>query len=121
MSEESLKGMQVGFARVPLSLPCPVPVIPGSPDTMDANGEPLSLDQRTERCAVDGYWFIGGQPCCDVHCRMACDVMGIDFDDLAAEAGGPFDSERVPWAERKRYPQDDPMFTTGKFAKVGDS
>lgn len=97
---------QVHFHRIPISLPCPVPVLPGSPDTMTVDGSVIPLEQRTEKCGVDAFWFIGAQPTCDVHCRQACELLDIDYDDLLAEAGGPADVERKPWNERHRYPQD---------------
>lgn len=96
---------QVQFTRVPISLPCPVPVVPGTPDTM-RDGEPIPLEERTERCHVDAFWMIGGQLTCDVHLRVACELLGIDYDDLLGEAGGEFSTENRPWHERSRYPQD---------------
>lgn len=99
--------MKVQFQRVPISLPCPVPVLPGTPDTVDADGEPIPIERRTEACAVDAFWLIGAQLCCDVHARQACELLGIDYDELLAEAGGPFRTEEKPWHERHRYPQAD--------------
>jgi hypothetical protein len=98
-------GREVSFTRLGISLPCPVPVIPGTPDTM-RDGEPIPLDERTEKCAVDAFWMIGGQVTCDVHLREACGLLGIDYDDLLAEAGGEFRTEGKPWRERHRYRQE---------------
>jgi hypothetical protein len=101
-----MKGREVHFARIPISVPCPVPVLPGTPDTM-RDGDAIPMEERTERCHVDAFWFIGGQPTCDVHLRVACGLLEVDYDDLCAEAGGPFTSEEKPWSERYRYPQSD--------------
>lgn len=97
----------VRITRLPISLPCPVPVVAGTPNTRDDDGEPIPLDERTERCAVDAFWMMGLQVTCDVHLRDACEVGGIDFDGVVAEAGGLFSSEQKPWADRHRYSQDE--------------
>jgi hypothetical protein len=99
-------GPKVHFMRLPISLPCPVPVVPGTPDTCRGD-EPIPLEQRTERCCVDAFWMIGGQITCDIHLREACRFLGIDYDDLLAEAGGPASTEDKPWHERHRYAQPD--------------
>lgn len=99
-------GRQVNFARLPISLPCPVPVVPGTPDTM-RDGEPIPLEERTEKCAVDAFWMIGGQVTCDIHLREACGLLGIDYDELVEEAGGAFSIESKSWHERHRYRQED--------------
>lgn len=100
-------GQQVAILRVPVSLPCPVPVLPGTPDTM-RDGEPIPLEERTERCAVDAFWMVGAQVLCDVHLAVFCEVAGIDFDDLVEEGGGRTERMDRPWHERHRYAQDDP-------------
>jgi hypothetical protein len=100
---------QVSIMRVGLSLPCPVPVLPGTPDTMDADGEAIPLEQRTEKCGVDGWWFIGGQPCCDIHLKQACELLAIDWQgviDEGTDGRGLNETEQKPWGERHRYPQD---------------
>lgn len=98
---------EIQFLRLPLSLPCPVPVLPGTSTTM-RDGDPIPLDERTEACHVDAFWLIGAQVTCDVHLREACGLMGIDYDELDAESGGPYATEDSPWEERHRYPQPDP-------------
>jgi hypothetical protein len=107
---------EVHIARLPISLPCPVPVLPGTPDTM-RDGEPIPLEERTEACAVDAFWMIGAQVCCDIHFRIALDLLKLDYDDVQEEAAGNYDipaepllehwrkEEAKPWAERFRYPQ----------------
>ena len=95
------------FARLPFSLPCPAPVLPGTPDTM-RNGKPIPLEERTEKCAVDAFWMIDAQVTCDVHLRVFCELMDLDYDELLADAGGEARAvESKPWHERHRYPQDD--------------
>jgi hypothetical protein len=98
----------INFVRVGLSLPCEVPVLPGSPD-VDA-----PPDQRTEKCHVDAWWITGLVPTCDVHLRVVCKVAEIDFDDLVKEAGGLNETEQKPWAERYRYPQTEPPLPNKK-------
>jgi hypothetical protein len=93
---------QVNIARVGLSLPCCVPVLPGTSDT-DA-----PLEERTEKCHVDAFWIIGRAPTCDIHLRTVCRAAEWGFDELVEEAGGPWPRESVPWADRHRYAQDDP-------------
>jgi hypothetical protein len=93
-------------ARVGLSLPCAVPVIPGTPDT-DA-----PLTERTEKCHVDAWWFVGAVPCCDIHFRAFCEMAGDDYEAVCAEfrANGwpntPNEKETRPWAEQHRYAQE---------------
>jgi hypothetical protein len=96
--------MEVQISRLPISLPCPVAVLPGTPQTM-RDGEPIPMEERTEACAVDAFWAIGGQILCDVHLREACELLEIDFDGLVDEAGGSASCEDKPWAERHRYEQ----------------
>lgn len=108
----------VHIARLPISLPCPVPVFPGTPDTM-RDGEAIPMEERTEKCCVDAFWMLGAQITCDVHLRVACELMDIDYEGLldeAAEMPGYSkaemlaawrEREAVPWAERHRYAQED--------------
>lgn len=98
-------GQMVHFSRLPISLPCPVAVLPGTPTTM-RDGDVIPMEERTEACAVDAFWAIGGQITCDVHLREACELMGVDYDDLVEEAGGHASCEDAPWEERFRYPQE---------------
>jgi hypothetical protein len=95
---------EVMFCRLPISLPCPVAVLPGTPQTMRGD-DVIPMEERTEACALDAFWMLGGQLLCDVHAREACELLGIDYEDLLAEAGGPARCETVPWPERHRYEQ----------------
>ena len=95
---------QVQITRLPLSLPCPVPILPGSDGETDRDGEPAPLEERTEACAVDAYWMLGGQITCDLHLRKACEHLGIDFDGLVEESGA--EGTDRPWSERPRYEKD---------------
>jgi hypothetical protein len=84
------------------------------------DGEPIPMEDRTEKCCVDAFWMIGAQVTCDVHLRVACNVLGIDYEGLLDEAAESPDYgypkaeilagwqryESVPWAERHRYPQE---------------
>lgn len=98
----------VVIMRALFSLPCPVPVVPGTPEVLGADGWPLPLEQRTEKCCVDAWWMIGNQVTCDIHLRVACGHLKIDFDEVIEESGGLNHQEKLPWAERHRYSQDDP-------------
>lgn len=94
-------GIRLDIGRVGLSLPCCVPVLPGTPD-VDA-----PLEQRTEKCHVDAWWIIGAAPTCDVHLREVAKVADFDFEELVEEAGGLNETEEKPWSERHRYPQSE--------------
>lgn len=98
--------MQVLFMALPIQVACPVPVTPDG-RTMDEDGEPLPMEERTERCAVFAHWMIGAQVSCDCHTLIACEVMDVDFDELVLEAGRDVEAARKPWAERKRSTQED--------------
>lgn len=88
--------------RVPISLPCSVPVVPGTGDA----GAPI--EERTERCAIDAFWIAGRAPICSLH---LAGVIGREhFDELCAEAM-PFglnDRESIAlldWSRAYRYDQ----------------
>ena len=101
---------EVSIARVGLSLPCPVPVVPGTPDTM-RDGEPIPMEERTEQCCVDAYWMLGAQLICNTHLEEACDLLGIDFAGIVEEGTdgrGLTEREQQPWHERHRYEQPTP-------------
>ncbi len=84
----------VPIMRVPISLPCQVPVLPGKP-VIDA-----PIEQRTERCAVDGWWMVGRAIICTHHLReMMPDVFEAYMGDLNSR-------ETIPWAEMHRYDQE---------------
>lgn len=97
---------QLWFMPLPILLACPVPVTADG-RTIDDNGEPIPLEQRTERCSVWAHWMVGGQVTCDIHLADACELLGIDFGGLVIEAGREVAEARVPWAERKRSTQED--------------
>lgn len=90
----------IPIMRVPISLPCTVPVLAGTPDT-DA-----PIEQRTERCAVDGFWIIGRAPICDLHLRSVMDA--DDYERVCAQEPAVVITERetLPWSEQHRYPQE---------------
>lgn len=109
-------GQRVEILRLPLTSPCPVPVLPGSGRVLDDLGDVIPLGERTELCAVDAGWMLGAQRLCDVHLRESCDLMGIDFDGVITETFEPFGHEaverareraRLPWGDRHRYTQDE--------------
>jgi hypothetical protein len=91
-------GTDVPVMRVPISLPCQVPVLPGTPDTT------APIEQRTERCAVDAFWIIGRAMICDLHLRV---VLGDDYAPTVAQWPDLVLSARetVPWVEMHRYDQ----------------
>ncbi len=101
--------MKVIITRVSLSLPCKIPVLPGTPEA-DA-----PLEDRIEYCATDAWWFVGQIPTCDLHLRGVLKLMDDDYDAFMADFLAthpewderiPNDSERKPWAERYRYSDD---------------
>lgn len=75
-------------------------VVPGTPDVM-RDGEPIPLEERTERCCVDAFWMIGRQVVCDIHLKAALPLLGIEsgYEGLLEEG--------QPWHERHRYPQEE--------------
>lgn len=110
----------VEFTRLPITTPCPLPVAPGGA-TFAADGEPLSMEDRPELCAVDACWMIGAQRVCDYHLRDLFDRGFFEpgtYDELCEDAYGGWGHpaveaaiarSRVPWAERKRYSQEDAL------------
>lgn len=107
---------------LPIQLACPVPVTADG-RTVDADGQPIPLAQRPERCAVWAHWMIGGQVSCDVHTAQACELLGIDFDGLVREAGREPSIAREPWDLRDRSTQEDAQLTHDVSARHfgGDS
>jgi len=101
--------LKIAITRVSLSIPCRIPVLPGTFET-DA-----PLETRTEFCAVDAFWFVGLASTCDVHLRIVMKLMGDDFEvfleDFLKENPDyrghiPNAWESKPWYERHRYEQD---------------
>ncbi|MGI0068226.1 MAG: hypothetical protein ACREB9_07450 [Thermoplasmata archaeon] len=100
------------IARISLSLPCRIKVVPGTPEI----NAPLA--QRTEECRVDAWWFLGSAPVCDLHLRLVCSATGWDYDSIVRDAIAslppearpeiPNQYERKPWSEQHRYAQDPP-------------
>jgi hypothetical protein len=109
----------VQFTRLPITLPCPVPVEAETGRTFDDEGEPLPMEQRAELCAVDACWMIGSQVLCDYHLSdlWARGFFGPgDYESLVRDTYGEYGEEdvhlaleraAVPWADRKRYSQED--------------
>lgn len=83
--------------RVPISLPCQVPVLPGTDDCV----APIEL--RTERCAVDAYWMMGRAMVCDHHIRHSMEPETLD---LVLKEYPWVELEPRPWNEMHRYPQE---------------
>ncbi len=101
--------MEVSIHRVSISLPCRIPVMPGTSKT-DA-----PLEDRIEYCATDAWWFVGAIPTCDEHLRVVLRMMGDDYDAFLRdfieehpmyEGRIPNETERLPWNERHRYETD---------------
>ena len=101
MSRSDATPQQVTFTLLPLLglVPCCVPVVPGTPL---ARGP---MEGRSELCAVEAAWMTGAAPTCDIHLQYVCAELGIDYDDLLAEAGRDPEAAAVPWEERDRLPQ----------------
>lgn len=98
--------------RIPISLPCVVPVRPAD-GVAAIDGEPLPIEERTEKCCRDAFWTFELAPVCDMHLREICPVAGDDYASLieafqAENPGydGPSATERLPWDEGHRYPQE---------------
>jgi len=87
--------------RVGLSLPCMVPVRPGTPDATGQVGT-----ERTETCRVDAWWVVGRAMMCSHHLR---EVLGGErFDEIVSglESGHVVTlhpRETLPWGEQHRY------------------
>lgn len=109
--------MEVSFMPLPIQLACPVPVTADG-RTVDADGQPILLADRPERCAVWAHWMIGGQVSCDVHTMQACELLGIDFDGLVIEAGRDPSVAREPWDLRDRSTQEDAQRTQDVTRRV---
>lgn len=97
MGETSTDAPGVPILRVPISLPCQVPVLPGTART-DA-----PIDERTECCATDAFWMIGRAMICDLHLR---EILGAEYEDTCGDVELNR-SEQGPWEERHRYAHAD--------------
>lgn len=71
-----------GVTRVSLSMPCSVPVLPG---TKDANAP---IEQRTDKCATEGWWWVGERPICDPHFREFVGMVGDNYAEIVSEFRG---------------------------------
>ena len=94
--------------RSNVSLPCEIRVLPGTP-IADA-----PVAQRTERCSIAAYWFIGRLPTCDIHLRAVCQYVGWNYTEIVQGVLQsnpelpreiPNAEERKPWEQQYRYPQ----------------
>lgn len=86
------------FMRAPISLPCSVPVVPGTSDT-DA-----PIEERTEVCAVDAFYMMELAMICDHH---GLGLFGVEeWGQIIEGLGGPMLYDGEPWAERHRYDQE---------------
>lgn len=102
---------EVQFGRVNVSLPCMVPVVPGTPTT-DA-----PIEERTETCNLNAWWTMGSAFICDYHLRELLDsldgALGT-YDEIVNDLtvqGWPGPTppnamERRPWGEQFRYDQE---------------
>jgi hypothetical protein len=73
-------GQSAYFVRTPILFDCPVPVN-GDGDSM-RDGEPIPLEERTPKCGAKAPYLIGSQIVCEAHLRQACDLMGIEADEV---------------------------------------
>jgi hypothetical protein len=109
------EGTEIVFTLVSITgmIGCGVPVIPGTSDCE------APLDQRTELCAVDANWIAGMVPTCDVHVRVLCEMVDIDWPGLVAESGRDLTVAERPWAERERHSQEDARKHLAHFTRSG--
>lgn len=101
MTDEKI-GEEIMFARVGLSLPCMVPVLPGTPDT-----DP-PIEERTETCNVDAWWIMGRASTCHYHLvQLFGDERVAEMvEDLGWPGEIPNKTERQPWEQQRRYEQN---------------
>lgn len=78
--EEEKAPREVQFAHSPIAFDCPVPVTADGDTFRD--GEPIPIDERTTKCGASAPYLIGAQIVCEKHLRQACDLMGLDPDDI---------------------------------------
>ena len=110
----------IAISRVGLSLPCTVPVVPGT-DNAEA-----PLEERTECCSVDAWWVVGIAFVCHHHLLQLFGQEAVD-DFIAElkerspwnEAEIPNARETKPWAEMHRYEQQPHLLYDGHPLKVG--
>lgn len=92
----------IPIMRVPISLPCQVRVVPGTPDAE------APIEERTEFCAVDAWWLIGRASMCTFHLRGAFPELATSLlDELAAEGRHLGPNELGSWEAMHRYDQED--------------
>lgn len=72
--------IEVHIAWSPIVFDCPVPVTPDGETMRD--GEPIELEERTEKCGQSAPFIVGAQVTCREHLRMFCEIGDIDFDDV---------------------------------------
>jgi hypothetical protein len=106
-SDDNPEHIELDISRLPISLPCPIPVLPNTPRT-DADAE-----AKTDTCRVDAWWMVGFAVICDVHFRQMCELVGEDYDDIVAQlrrdcpefadADIPNMTESQPWERMYRY------------------
>jgi hypothetical protein len=98
MSEPTM----ISFTPVPITgmIGCGIPVLPGTSD-WDA-----PLEDRTELCAIDANWIVGAVPTCDLHVRLICEMVDIDWPGVVDEAGRDLDRANRPREDRQRHSQD---------------
>jgi hypothetical protein len=118
------------FQRLPITLPCPVPIEAGTGRAIGDDGQPIPLKERTELCAVDAGWMIGAQVMCDYHLRQIFDNGWMEgtYEELVAEAYEEW-PERIPevvadslrpWSERRRYSQEQAAMSKPERVGAGE-
>lgn len=105
---------EIHFMRVPITgtMGCVVPVLPGTQDT-DA-----PLEERTELCAIDADWLVGACPTCDLHAKLVCEAVDIDWSGVVAEAERDPQRANRPAEDRERHSQEDARAHKAHFASA---
>lgn len=102
---------EIPIMRVPISLPCQVRVLPGTPV---ADGP---IEDRTEFCAVDAWWMVGTGLICTRHLR---EWLRDGFDETVGDVQLNA-SELRPWAEQHRYDQATVHPAGSRVAAAGET
>lgn len=82
MTEQAVQWTKLVITGVP-GMECVIPVTPDGRAT-DADGEPLPMEERTQKCGADGAWAVGAAFVCRDHAAEVARMMGDSIEAIDA-------------------------------------